>query len=65
MEQSVAVNKFVARIKSRYIERRLNCERQWPPCKSEKLVRLELMEGEQINIRQGYSAGPTRGGSRQ
>ena len=58
MEQSVAVGKFVARIKQKYSERRLNREKQWPPCKSEKLVRLELVEGEQ---RQGYSAGQTRG----
>ncbi len=58
MEQSVAVDKFVTRIKQKYIERRLNRERQWPPCKSEKLVRLELVEGEQ---RQGYSAGQIRG----
>ena len=58
MEQSVAVKKFVARIKPKYIERRLNHEKQWPPCSSEKLVRLELVEGEQ---RQGYSAGQTRG----
>ena len=58
MEQSVAVEKFVARIKQKYSERRLNREKQWPPCKSEKLVRLELVEGEQ---RQGYSAGQTRG----
>ena len=58
MEQFVAVENFVARIKQKYSERRLNCEKQWPPCKSEKLVRLELVEGEQ---RQGYSAGQTRG----
>ena len=58
MEQSVAVEKFVARIKQKYSERRLNREKQWPPCKSEKLVRLELVEGEQT---QGYSAGQTRG----
>ena len=58
MEQSAAVEKFVVRIKSTYIERRLNRERQWPPCKSEKLVRLELVEGEQ---KQGYSVGQTRG----
>ena len=62
MEQSAAVEKFVVRIKSKYIERRLNRERQWPPCKSEKLVRLELVEGEQ---RQGYSAGQTRGGDNE
>ena len=61
MEQSIAVEKFVARIKPKYIERRLNrAEKQWPPCSSEKLIRLELVEGEQ---RQGYSAGQTRGRS--
>ena len=58
MEQSVAMEKFVARIRPKYTERRLNREKQWPPCKSEKLVRLELVEGER---RQGYSAGQTRG----
>ena len=58
MEQSAAVEEFVVRIKSKYIERRLNRERQWPPCKSEKLVRLELVEG---GKRQDYSAGQTRG----
>ena len=58
MEQSEAVEKFVERIKQKYIERRLNREKQWPPCKSEKLARLELVEGGQ---REGYSAGQTRG----
>ena len=58
MEQLVAVNKFVDRVKQKYRERRLNREKQWPPYKSEKLVRLELVEGDQ---RQGYSAGQTRG----
>ena len=58
MEQSVAVGKFIARIRQKYRERRLGREKQWPPCKSVKLVRLELVEGEQW---QGYSAGQTRG----
>ena len=58
MEQSEAVEKFVERIKQKYTERRLNCEKQWPPCKSEKLVRLELVER---GKREGYSAGQTRG----
>ena len=58
MNQSVAAEKFITRIKQKYKERRINREKQWPPCKSEKLVRLELVEGEQ---RQGYSAGQTRG----
>ena len=55
MEQSVAVDMFVGRIRQKYVERRLNREKQWPPCKSEKLVKLELVEGEQ---KQGHS---TRG----
>ena len=58
MDQSKAVKKFVGRIRPKYIERRLNHEKQWPPCKSEKLARLELVEGEQ---REGYSASQTRG----
>ena len=58
MEQSEAVGNFVARIKQTYSKRRLNREKQWPPCKSEKLVRLELVKGER---RQGYFSGKTRG----
>ena len=58
MKQSEAVGNFVARIKQTYSKRRLNREKQWPPCESEKLVRLELVEGER---RQGYSSGQTRG----
>ena len=58
MDKSVAVKIFVDRIKQKYSERRVNYEKQWPPSKSEKLVRLELVEGEQ---RKGYTAGQTRG----
>ena len=58
MEQSEAVGNFVARIKQTYSKRRLNREKRWPPCKSEKLVRLELVKGER---RQGYFSGKTRG----
>ena len=58
MDQSVAVVKFVERIRQKCTEKRFICEKQWPPCKSKKLVRLELVEGE---LRQGYSAGQTRG----
>ena len=54
------MERFVDRIKQKYIERRVNRERQWPPCKSEKLVRIALVKGEQ---RQGYSAGQIRGRS--
>ena len=45
-------------MKGKYRERRINCEKQWPPCHSEKLVRLELVErvkGED------YSANTQRG----
>ena len=59
MERSKAVGNFVDRIKQAYSSKGgLNCEKQWPPCKSKKLVRLELVKGE---TRQGYSAGQTRG----
>ena len=59
MEQSEAVGNFVDRIKQAYSSKGgLNREKQWPPCKSKKLVRLELVKGE---TRQGYSAGQTRG----
>ena len=40
------VDKFVRSVKLKYKERRLNREKQWPPCKSEKLVRLELVQSE-------------------
>ena len=35
---------FCSSIKRRYRERRLNCEKQWPPCRSDELVRLVLVE---------------------
>ena len=53
-----AMKKFVAGIKTKYKEKRINREKQWPPCKSEKLVRLELVETERI---QDYSAIEQRG----
>ena len=37
--------KYVTSIKRKYQERLINREKQWPPCKSNKLVRLELVEG--------------------
>ena len=40
------MDKFVRSVKLKYKERRLNREKQWPPCKSEKLVRLELVQSE-------------------
>ena len=46
---SEAKDKFITGLKRKYKERRLNHDRkQWPPCKSEKLVRLELVETERM-----------------
>ena len=42
----MSVDTLIGSIRSKYKERRLNCEEQWPPCKSEKLVRLELVQSE-------------------
>ena len=50
--------KFVTSIRKKYQERRINCEKQWPPCHSNKLVRLELVEREKG---EGYSANTQRG----
>ena len=52
------VSKFVTSIKKKYQERRINCEKQWPPCHSNKLVRLELVERDKG---EGYSANAQRG----
>ena len=46
-------------MKGKYQERRINREQQWPPCHSDKLVRLELVEREKG---EGYSANTQRGG---
>ena len=54
----VAMKRFVTSIKQKYRERRVNQEKQWPLCKSEKLVRLEMVECEQG---QGYFANKKRG----
>ena len=53
------VHKFRTSIKMKYQENRINCEEQWPPCHSDKLVRLELVEREKG---EGYSANTQRGG---
>ena len=52
------IQKFAASIKKKYQERRINCEKQWPPCLSDKLVRLEIVEREKG---EGYSANTQRG----
>ena len=45
-------------MKGKYQERRINREKQWPPCHLDKLVRLELVEREKG---EGYSANTQRG----
>ena len=45
-------------MKGKYRERRINREKQWPPCHSDKLVRLELVEREKG---EDYSANAQRG----
>ena len=52
------VRRFGTSIRKKYQERRINCEKQWPPCHSNKLVRLELVEREKG---EGYSASAQRG----
>ena len=49
---------FVTSIKQKYQERLINHEKQWPPCHSDKLVRLELVER---GKGEGYSAKLQRG----
>ena len=51
-------SRFVSSMKGKYQERRINREEQWPPCHSDKLVRLELVEREKG---EGYSANIQRG----
>ena len=52
------VQKLGISIKKKYRERRINCEKQWPPCHTDKLVRLEIVEREKG---EGYSANTQRG----
>ena len=40
------MDKFVPSIKKKYKDRLINREKQWPPCHSNKLVKLELVERE-------------------
>ena len=54
----VSMETFVTSIKQKYQERLINREKQWPPCHSDKLVRLELVERKKG---EGYSAKQQRG----
>ena len=54
------MDKFITSIKGKYWERIIHHEKQWPPCQSNKLVRLELVEGVKED---GYFASSIRGKS--
>ena len=54
----VSMETFATSIKQKYQERLINREKQWPPCHSDKLVKLELVEREKG---EGYSAKQQRG----
>ena len=49
---------FVPKMKKKYIDRLVNRGKQWPPCHSNKLVRLQLVEREKG---EGYCANIQRG----
>ena len=49
---------FVPKMKRKYIDRLVNREKQWPPCHSNKIVRLQLVEREKG---EGYCANIQRG----
>ena len=44
------MDKFVTSIKKKYKERLINRETQWPPCHSNKLVKLELVKKEKGKV---------------
>ena len=52
------MDKFVPSVKKKYKDRLINREKQWPPCHSNKLVKLELVEREKG---EGSSANTQRG----
>ena len=52
------MDKFVPSIKKKYKDRLINREKQWPPCHSNKPVKLELVEREKG---EGSSANTQRG----
>ena len=52
------MDKFVPSIKKKYQDRLINRDKQWPPCHSNKLVKLELVEREKG---EGSSANTQRG----
>ena len=51
-------SRFISSMKGKYQGRCINHEKKWPPCHSDKLVRLELVERVK---EEGYSANTRRG----
>ena len=54
----INLDAFVPKMKKKYIDRLINHEKQWPPCHSDKLVRLQLVERKKG---EGYCANIQRG----
>ena len=52
------MDRFITSIKKKYQERLTNHEKQWPPCHSNKLIKLELVERQKDN---GYFASLLQG----
>ena len=59
---SVECSRFISSMKKKYQGRRINREKQWPPCHSDKLVRLEVVERKKG---EGYSANTQRGSEKK
>ena len=60
MERTEVVEKFVKNIKKKYKGRRLIREEQLLCCKSEKLVRLELVEREWLQASKQRGSGENK-----
>ena len=54
----ISMDAFVSKMKKKYIDRLINREKQWPPCHSDKLVRLQLVQRKKG---EGYCANIQRG----
>ena len=48
------MDKFVISIKRKYMERRLQNEKQWPPVRGDRLIKLQLVEADKT---EGFRAG--------
>lgn len=45
------MDKFASNIKKKYQERRINFEKQFPPCRSKKLIRLDIVERDRVQLK--------------